>query len=266
MIGDRIFKLILTVFILAMSSVSFGFSLNDPVGAQPVHDFEIVAKFSKDVERLLASKRARIAIISRAGRHEGELPDGVEFTHVGLAVYSTITDSHGRKYNGYAIHNLYQREDALDKSELVQDFPFDFYRSATTLKTGIIIPNDALQSRLLNVIQSGGFQRLHNPDYSAIANPFNNRKQNCTELVLNVLQSAIYQTEDLVEIKTSIKEHFDPYKIAFNPVKIIIGAAFSREISATDHDGTFMTTTWTSIKHYMQKFNLASEVVRIDRT
>ena len=73
------------------------------------------------------------------------------------------------------------------------------------LKVGIIEPSKALQSRLIDVISSATYQRLHNPDYSAIANPYNNRYQNCTEFVTNVIFASIYKTNNMQEIKTSIR-------------------------------------------------------------
>lgn len=215
-----------------------------------------IIQFSKDVERSLAKNRARVALISRSGREQSELPNGVEYTHVGFAVYSEITLQDGTTQRGYVIHNLYQKTQQLNQSELVQDYPVDFFSQATVLKTGVIIPSEALQSKILEVIFSSTYESLHNPKYSAISNPFNNQTQNCTEFVMNITQSAIYDTDDLVTIKQALKTYFDPYKIPYNPFSVILGSIFSEEISSTDHSGSFKTATFSSIKNYFVKNQL----------
>ena len=42
---------------------------------------EQAAVFSKQVERDLAAKGARLAIVFRTGRPRSELPDGISYTH-----------------------------------------------------------------------------------------------------------------------------------------------------------------------------------------
>ena len=49
------------------------------------------AEFSKYVEKNLAMRRVEVAIVGRVGRPEQQLPPGVRFTHVGIAVYSNVT-------------------------------------------------------------------------------------------------------------------------------------------------------------------------------
>src|SRR5689334_11914715 len=66
---------------------------------------EQIIKFSKRVEKVLAAKGARVAIVSRMGRPLADLPEGMHFTHAGFAVYSEITTSDGRKLPGYAMFN-----------------------------------------------------------------------------------------------------------------------------------------------------------------
>jgi len=56
----------------------------------------------------------------------GKLPEGISWTHTGIAVYSLITTADGRQLPGYAMYNLYQRSKEPDKSDLIMDYPVDF--------------------------------------------------------------------------------------------------------------------------------------------
>lgn len=78
-----------------------------------------VAVFAKKVEKYAASKGARVFLIARLGAPQADLPEGVQFTHVGLAIYSSITTADGKEVHGYAIHNLYQKAADLAHSELL---------------------------------------------------------------------------------------------------------------------------------------------------
>lgn len=256
----------ITIF-ACLISVS-GLNLAAPGSSQatpvePHFEMDRIAEFAKKVERTLARHRAHVALISRTGRSDDELPEGIKYTHVGIAVYSMITLEDGTTQPGYAIYNLYQRLDRLNKSELVQDFPLQFYSGAFKLKSGIIIPKPELQQRLLEVVQSPVYEKLHNPSYSAIANPFNHQRQNCTEFVLNVVQSALYQTDDIGEIKSSIKAYFEPYDIPHSPISVFLGALFSKELAASDHGRKYQTATYTTIANYMEKYALADQIFEI---
>jgi len=144
------------------------------------------------VERKLAAEGARVAIVARMGRPLSEMPEGMYFTHVAFAVYSNITVADGTSVPGYAIYNLYQRDDKPSVSQLVQDFPVDFFAGVAQLEAGILIPSHELQQRLLEVIGSPTYVSLHEPRYSLIANPYTLGRQNCTEFVLDVVNAAIY--------------------------------------------------------------------------
>ena len=84
----------------------------------------------------------------------------------------------------------------------------DFFTEVEVLEAGAIIPSRELQKRLLKVIVSPTYRKLHNPEYSVIANPFTLDYQNCTEHTLDVIVAAIYQTDDLRFIKANEKAYF----------------------------------------------------------
>lgn len=241
-----------------------GFSSASSQAGEEVHfSSEQIIKFAKKVEKTLAAKGAHVAILARMGRPRSELPDGMHFTHVAFAVYSEITTSDGRKVPGYAIYNLYQQNEHPEVSDLVQDFPVDFFAGVAELEAGIIIPSAELQKRLLEVIASPNYATLHDPHYSVIANPYTLGRQNCTEFVLDVTNAAIYQTNDINKIKANEKSYFIAQKVNVNPFKLMLGAMFTKEVSTSDQNGTPVTATFETIGDYLKKYDEGSEVLTV---
>ena len=224
---------------------------------------EKIIKFAKDVEKYAAAQGARAFIIARVGRPEKDLPKGIHYTHTAIAVYSDITLANGEIAKGYAIHNLYQVEGKLNKSELVQDYPVDFFWGAQALKAGIIIPSDEVQTRLIELIATGKNADLHNPRYSVIANPMNSQLQNCTEYTLDMLNAAIYQTTDVEQLKANAREHFIAQRVRTSRFKLMLGSMLMDDVTTKDHKGKIATATFGSIHHYLDQNQLARHGVNL---
>jgi hypothetical protein len=241
-----------------------GFSSSSSSATEEAHfKPEQIVAFAKKVERTLADKGARVAILARMGRPASELPEGMHFTHVGFAVYSEITTSDGRKVPGYAIYNLYQKDDRPETSDLVQDYPVDFFAGVAQLEAGIIVPSATLQQRLLDTIASPTYQELHDPRYSVIANPYTLGRQNCTEFVLDVVNAAIYQTSDIKKIKASEQAYFVAQPVNVNPFKLLLGSMFSAEVSTSDQPGSPVTATFEKLGEYLLKYDTGSTVLTV---
>lgn len=237
------------------------FSGNGSAGSAPQHfKAEQIIRFAKQVEKAIANRGARVAIVARMGRPQAELPEGMRFTHAAFAVYSEITTSDGRRVNGYAMFNEYQNDDRPDTSALVQDYPVDFFAGVAVLEAGVIIPSAELQSRLLDVIASPTYQALHEPRYSAIANPYTVGRQNCTEFVLDIINAAIYQTDDIRVIKANERAFFVAQPVNVNPLRLMLGALFSAEISTSDQPGAPVTATFERIADYLMKYDDGAEL------
>jgi len=219
--------------------------------------------FSKKVENAAAKKGARVFILARQGRPTSELPKGITYTHVALAVYSSIRTEDGRNIPGYAIYNLYQDEKDLGRSSLVVDYPVDYFAGAYTLKTTIIVPTVAMQKRLLKIIASGAYKNLHNPNYSVLANPGDPKYQNCTEFVLDVIQAAIYNTTDKEIIKANTREYFTAQDINVSPLKLLFGSMFVPDVKLGDQGEQIRTATFTTISAYMQQYGLVKEIITL---
>lgn len=231
--------------------------------AEPQFPPKQIIEFAKKVERTLAAEGARVAILARMGRPLSEMPEGMYFTHVAFAVYSNITVANGNVVPGYAIYNLYQKNGRPDTSELIQDFPVDFFAGVAQLETGILIPSTELQERLLAVIASSTYSSLHQPRYSLIANPYTLERQNCTEFVLDVVNAAIYQTSDIKVIKANTRAYFKAQPVNVSPFKLMLGTMFSAEVTTADQPGKPMTATFEKIADYLLHYDHGSKVLRL---
>ena len=227
--------------------------------AEPQFKAEEIVSFAKKVEKTVASKGARVFILSRVGRPASELPEGIHYTHTAIGVYSMIKTADGREVPGYAIYNLYQREKKPDVSDLIVDYPVDFFAGVFELRAGVVIPTPELQQRLLQVIGSSTYRDLHNSDYSVIANPYNSKFQNCTEHTLDVINAAIYQTDDMKKIKGNTKAYFEAQKVHVSPFKLLAGSIIMPDVKTSDQKSGIRTSTYTTIAAYLDKYDLIQE-------
>jgi len=254
-------KLIILVLAWAVSAQVQAGSENSGIAHLPYQD---IVTLSKKVEKFGAENGARVFLLARTGRAARELPAGVEYTHVAFAVYSRITTEDGKVIPGYAMYNLYQEQDNPTRSNLVMDYPVDFVSSAYVAKLGVIIPTMELQMRLLEVINSNTYQKLHNPVYSAIASPYDARYQNCTEFVLDVLNASIYRTDDIGQLKLNASRYFKAQEINVSPLKLFLGKMFAPDIKTSDHNGKLATATFETLARYLQENGLVLTVDHIE--
>jgi len=248
----------ITLFLVTVFSIS-----TLQAGTQAIREvkfnFKQIATLSKGLERILAKKRVRVAIISRVGLSKKVLPEGVNFSHAGFAVYSKIRTKDGRLVPGYAVYNLYQGEQRNGRSFLAQDYPIDYYSVAQELKAGVVIPNEKLQQALVKTIMSDDYNELHNPRYSVLSNPNNTEFQNCTEFVLDVIFSSIYKTRDARQIKTNISAFFNPQPIVVDSFKLAIAESTMPDVTTADHDGPLAIVTFSSIARFLLEHEIAKE-------
>lgn len=257
---------LLSMFILCLSIVllpALTFADSSAANVNPKLNPEDIAQLAKKVERTAAKHGAQVIIVGRVGRKVEDLPKGIYYTHVGIGVYSMIETKDGDKIPGYAMYNLYQDAVNQDVSYLSVDFPFDFFAGVHELRAGIIIPEPELQKRILDLIQSGRYENLHIPRYSAIANPFTLRYQNCTEYILDIVNSAIYQTSDMRVLKEKSSAFFDPQKVNFSGLKLILGSIFINGVTTTDHNNGVVTATYTTIGKYLDKYDLLQKQLEV---
>ncbi len=223
---------------------------------------EIIA-FAKKVERVAASKGARVFLLARVGSPPDSLPAGIRYTHTAFAVYSMIRTEDGREIPGYAIYNLYQKDKDPGHSVLVVDYPADFFAGVYELRAGVAIPTPKMQQRLLQVIASPTYAKLHNPNYSILANPYDTKFQNCTEHALDVIDAAIYRTDDIAQLKANARRYFQAQTVEINPLKLFFGSMVMSDVRTSDHEGEIRTATFTTLVRYLEAYHLLQEALTI---
>ena len=220
------------------------------------------AAFSKQLERDLAKRGARVAMVFRAGRMRDKLPEGIAYTHGGFWVYRDIKTADGKSVKGYAVYNLYAGDGqnwSKIESRLVQDFPLDFTRGSTVNDMAVIIPSPEMQRRILAVIDSPTYAKLHNPEYSLVANPWARKYQNCNNFMLNVIGAAIWKTNDPNRITADLKAHYRPTLVKANSLMRFFGPIADQRLRTDDQGGTIRTATYESMAVFMRENKLLQD-------
>ncbi len=228
---------------------------------------EYVEKLSAEVNRQMDERKVNVAFIARCGRPRAEMPEGIDFTHVGIAVFEPVLRDDGQLGYTYCVYNLYQGVDGdKDRSQLVQDFTFDMCSGAVEPEIGIIVPSDELQLRILEVLRSPAYVKFHNPKYNLLANPFNDQYDNCVTHTLKVLVASIYKSDDPERVFSNIRQYFKPSIIKLSMVERI-GVNFMSGVSNKDvEDGKYQTATYASLRDFLSEYKLLKEcfVVRVE--
>ncbi|MEO8113641.1 MAG: DUF2145 domain-containing protein, partial [Phenylobacterium sp.] len=225
------------------------------------------AACSKQIERDLAARGARVAMVFRAGRPRQNLPKGIAYTHGAFWVYRTINTGDGRSLSGYAVYNLYAGDGAAwpkTESRLVQDFPLDFTRGSMVDDVAVIVPSPEMQRRILAVIDSPTYQRMHNPAYTLVANPWARKYQNCNNFMLNVVGAAAWETDDPARVTADLKAHFQPTIVKAGPLARLFGPIADGRLRTDDQQGPIRTATYGSISAFMDKNGLLQEAYKLD--
>lgn len=253
------------ILLITLSLASSALWAGSNAGGEAQFSPEEISQFAKQVEKYAAAQGARAFIIGRVGRPPEELPKGVEFTHTAVAIYSAISLPDGSLAKGYAIHNLYQTAHKKDESELVVDYPVDFFWNAHQMRAGILIPNADLQQRLVAAYAQGVQHQVHVPRYSVVANPFNADFQNCTEHTLDVINAAIYQTTNYQQLKVNTKAHFLAQPMNINGMKLFLGSMLMEDVKTADHSRKVETATMGSIGYYLATNQLLDHAVILEQ-
>jgi hypothetical protein len=253
----------------AQSAPGDGFSGASAAGTASAYlTGEQAAVFSKEVERDLAAKGARLAIVFRTGRPRSELPEGISYTHGAFWVYSPIELENSATTTGYAVYNLYHGDGTKlpkDKSYLHQDFPLDFIAATAVDDVAVIIPSPEMQRRVLAIMDSPAYEALHVPAYSLVSNPLDPKYQNCNEFMLDVLAAAAWETTDMPQIKADLKAYYKPTKVKTNLLERLFGPMTDVRLKTDDQRGAIVTATYESMSAFMKDNGLLQETYIFSR-
>lgn len=253
----------LAAFFLAAAPMAAAGQDSTALSAQSAHTPPAeAARVGKALERDLAARGARLAIVFRAGRPRAQMPVGMAYTHGAFWIYRDITTADGRSIHGYAVYNLYAgdgRALAVNRSHLVQDFPTDFVMGSAEPGLAVIIPTPEMQRRLMSLVDSPAYEALHNPSYSLIDNPFDPRHQSCTTFILEVVAAAAWETASPPQIQSNLRAHFTPTVVRTDLLTRMFAPMFSARIATDDQRGPIRTAAYESIATFMQANHLSTD-------
>jgi hypothetical protein len=225
---------------------------------------EQAAAFGAQIEDELAAKGARVGVVFRTGRPREKLPEGISYTHGAFWVQQPGEDGRPK----YAVYNLYQGDGErlpIDRSYLEQDGPTDFTRGSHVDDVAVIIPSPELQQRLLAVIDSPTYARMHNPSYSLVANPLVGRHQNCNTFMLDVIGAAAWSVDDPAEVRARLQTQYQPTTVRAGLLMRVIGPMADPRLKTDDQRGPIRTATYESIAAFMEKNGLLQESYVLNR-
>ena len=81
--------------------------------------------------------------------------------------------------------------------------------------------------------------------------------------MLDVINAAIYQTNDINILKANTKAYFKAQTVNVNPFKLMLGSMFSAEVSTSDQRGKPVTATFEKIAEYLQNYDHGSKVLTL---
>ncbi len=229
---------------------------------------EQAALFAKQIERDLAAKGARLAIVFRTGEDRTTLPEGISYTHGGFWTYVPISLEDGRVVNGYAVYNLYRGDGKslpTDRSYLHQDYPIDLALATGMDDVGVIIPTPEMQRRILAIMDSPDYRKLHITAYSLVSNPHDIKYQNCTEFMLDIIAAAAWNTTDMQQIKANLKAHFKSTEVKVSGFERFFAPIAHKEIKTDDQPGRIYTATYESLAAFMKDNGLLQEAYVLQR-
>ncbi|MHA6289186.1 DUF2145 domain-containing protein [Maricaulis sp. CAU 1757] len=219
-----------------------------------------LAAFSKQIERELAARGARAAIVFRAGRARDRLAGNRRYDHASLWVYGPIRMSDGSQHTGYAVYHL--RPDPLlaGRTQAVQDWPYDFVRGDAVGQVGLIIPTPEIQMRLLELAASPDMWRLHQPVHSRLSNPLDLRYQGADEYLLDLISAAAWQRRDRTQIKTNLAHYYSPTRFEVAAWQRWLWSLFNADITFDDQHQPVLVADFDSIAQFMLTYRLAGDV------
>jgi hypothetical protein len=116
-----------------------------------------------------------------------------------------------------------------------------------------------MQRRILAVIDSPSYARLHNPAYSLVSSPWAGKYQNCTTFMLDVVAAAAWETDDPARIALDLRAHFRPTVVKASGLTRLFGPIADARLRTDDHKGPVRTATYESLASFLGDNGLLQE-------
>lgn len=204
--------------------------------------------------QVLEQSDAQTAIVGRIGSDLSE--HGLRYSHAGIVVRDHP------KGRWIFVHELNQC--ATDRSDIFDEGLANFFLDAPfLLEAYVIVPDEALQRRIRDVLSGRLVRTLHNPTYSMIAHPDSDRYQNSNQWVLNVLAAAMANDGEVVtwqQAQRYLREHgYQADRIHISAMKRLGAKMFSANVMFDDHSTeerfakSYLVATVRSISRFLER-------------
>lgn len=226
----------------------------------PMLSREEVITYARVMQRTLAARNIDVALVfEQSGAPRWSMPPNVQYGHGAIFIRQPPGPGGEPRYLTYNLLPGYGPETPCNRSSLVTWPVEGFDRAVTALDQAVIVPTPQLQARIREIVESPGYARLHNPSFSIIANPLDERFQNCAGLILHVLIAAAWNITDHDEVNRILTADFRPSRIKTNALVRIFGPLASSRLAAGDQDWTISTASFESINVFMRDKGLSQE-------
>jgi hypothetical protein len=205
---------------------------------------------------------AEIAIVGRIGSDQSDR--GIRYTHAGLA----WRDHPAGRWHFVHLLNHCGRGD----SELFDDGPVSFFLERPfRYDAWVMVPDEALQRSLVSLLREGADGRLHEPRYSAIANPFRTAYQNSNQWLLELLALALHPEGPATRARAQQVlrlEGYQPERVRLGFFERV-GARRMDNVSLSDHardelrDGGYLYVSVASIARFLEEVGMLSQSFEI---
>ena len=115
------------------------------------------------------------------------------------------------------------------------------------------------------MIDSPQYERLHNPAYSLISNPWSGKYQNCNDFMLDVIASGLWTTADEAQIRADERAHFTPTIVQAGGLMRLFGPIVDKRIKTDDQSGPIRTATYDSMAQFLRDNGLLEAAYIFDR-
>lgn len=78
-----------------------------------------------------------------------------------------------------------------------------------------------------------------------------------------MINSAIYQTANVKQLKQVAQKFFVAQPVEVNPFKLLLGSVLSAEVATSDHPSKPVTATFERISDYLLKYDQGAEVLTL---
>lgn len=253
------------ILALTLPTMAFGgFSNAQQVVGVEKYGSAAIEQLARQAMLTMDRRLADAAILARAGRPANDLPNGIRFTHTGIAVYEPVRQANGDIQHTYTVYNLYQGKDGdPDISFLAQDFVYEMAAGSATGELGILIPTPELQKAMIETIRSPRYEALQNPSYNLLANPYRDQFDNCVSHTLKVIMASIYDTDNEARIYRNIRAYYQAQPVELSRLQQL-GLNFMEGITADDKEGDFKTATFLSLKRFLEQNGLLQSYVVVN--